>query len=74
MTKCPHDWSLEPHTGPISAGQCQKCGEIRTNFNNVQGTVGWNQWTGVDNMRREEASRKKGGFVAAKMKREKKGE
>ena len=33
---CCHHWSIQPATGPVSQGVCQRCGEVREFKNYVE--------------------------------------
>ena len=39
---CRHHWVIQPAMGPVSAGQCQVCGEHRE-FNNYVESSSWGE-------------------------------
>lgn len=55
-TECTHHWQIESPNGPMSVGQCKRCGERREFNNSIQGS-GWDR-QGSHNRRLRQARSK----------------
>ena len=58
LPTCCHHWVIQPAVGPVSEGECQKCGEIKEFKNSIDYET---EWTA----RRELARSESGGQPAA---------
>ena len=38
MENCEHHWMIEPQRGPISRGECRKCGAVKDFANSFTAT------------------------------------
>ncbi len=41
LPTCCHHWAIQPAVGPVSEGECQKCGEIRNFKNSIDYETEW---------------------------------
>ncbi len=58
LPTCCHHWVIQPALGPVSEGECQKCGEVREFKNSIDYET---EWTA----RRELARSESGGHPGA---------
>ncbi len=56
---CCHHWAIEAAVGPVSRGECQKCGDVKEFKNSIDYET---EWTA----RREQARSESGAQAAAK--------
>jgi hypothetical protein len=53
VSDCCHHWVIESPSGPVSAGTCRDCGEIREFKNSIQIT----SWESVGNQAKRNKAR-----------------
>ena len=53
ISACLHHWIIEPAVGPVSAGSCQKCGEVKEFKNSIDYET---EWTNRREMARSKSS------------------